>query len=1618
MTEATEHSAGQQDLHGYDYIIVGTGAGGAPLAARLAQRGRKVLVLEAGSNHGALPTSHPANEISRVPVLHAVSTEHPDLAWRFFVEHYHSGKDGVPDNGIPKDPKWHSPAEDKAEGPQQNGIFYPRASGVGGCTIHNAMITIAGPDSDWDDLAQFVNDPTWRGEHMRACFQKLERNDYLPPPESSPPGLFRQTIQYVRNSLRWLSGFTPDTGGRHGFHGWLHTSVADFSLGLGDGQLIVMLKAALRQSKAEGLDRAWSLVQTFLKGSSRQSLDPNHAVTQKTSPEGVVQIPVAIYGRSTNAVQNAETPYAQLGRRSSPRELLLDAVRNHPDRLEIRTECLVTEIILEQASEQTPDPPRAVGVRFQRGAKLYRASVNAAADDGPVEEVRVRDGGEVILCGGTFNTPQILMLSGIGPRTADGRIGVDVSTAGRENEVAWSADVACKVSSPGVGRNLQDRYEVSVVCEMKQDFEILRDAPFRLPANPAEPDRHLREWRDRGTGLYASNGGVLGILKRSRPDLPQPDLFIFGVPLEFRGYQVGYSGVRARNLFTWIILKSHSQNDEGLIRLRSGDPRDTPIINFHSFRTRTSDDSGASDPDLLALAEGVRFAREIVKRAAKVVKGESHPGPQVAPYNDTAKIREWIRRDAWGHHACGTCRMGSDGDPSAVLDSRFRVRGVSGLRVVDASIFPKIPGYFIVTNIYMASEKAADVILEDSANNAGADSAVYPNSLLDLEIQAIQRRRDRLPDGEKEPIVSDPAPDAPRGTRRRRWHESVTGLALSGGGIRSATLCLGVLQSLARGQLLRRVDFLSTVSGGGYIGSFLGRLYDRLRNKGPGNPGTFPNVHPAVQVEQALHDHQSAPLSWLRRHGNYLAPRGAGDGRTNFAVFVRNLLSVHLVVGLALFSIFAVVDGLRHTVLDPIMTTVGLAFDCSDLPIGHLVSSWLGPFFSPWFIVVEMLILFLVIPRIIGYWLVSQDTHEAFKRIPLTLLLIVSGGLLLLGVTNGLRLELVMSGLSLLTSIVHVEVAWHDGTLRERASGTGGVETQRLRTRNFLTYELGLALSLTGAALVLVLVDTLGHGIYEWKVEQNVTYTRVFAGLMAAIMAVMPAARFLTGLISQPESGRPSALVRILKRDMVVGAMTVVLFTLPLVSYSFAAHAVFSDGQTPLFGWSLTLAAVLATCALALPSAVTFVNRSSLSQTYAARLARAFLGASNPLRHRPEGADVTEVMPGDDVPSIRDYKPHEASGPFHLINLTLNESVDSDSLGVKRDRQGLIVAVSSLAMTVGEVWHSRWVTSGTRQDSVKHRAPARLEPLGARPGSPHPLIDLQGEPADAAEMLSLRTWIGLSGAAIDPGRGRSSRLGISLLMGLVNMRTGYWWDSGISHAGRRGFPDLTFSRRLLYLVPRLFATQSLLICEWLNRFPGPWTRFWHLSDGGFFENLGAYELIRRRLRRIVIVDAGADPEFTFEDLAEMIRKVRIDFDATVEPLTAGEIARLRQNLIPATVSQALGTLDELSPKAALGSEPPKSTCHATLLRVTYGDDPAGTHTGLILYIKATVTGDESVDVCNYHRTQPEFPHEPTADQFFDEPQWEGYRKLGEHIGSVLAFDNAAAGDWFWKIPTA
>jgi len=154
------------------------------------------------------------------------------------------------------------------------------------------------------------------------------------------------------------------------------------------------------------------------------------------------------------------------------------------------------------------------------------------------------------------------------------------------------------------------------------------------------------------------------------------------------------------------VLKAHSNNTAGRVTLRSSDPRDVPQIDFHYF-----DEGTDPSEDLDSVVAGVETVRRITGRCQDLIDEEVLPGPTV---KTPEQIRQFVKDNAWGHHASCTCKMGPATDPLAVVDSRFRVHGVKGLRVVDASVFPRIPGFFIVSSVYMLSEKASDVIIEDA----------------------------------------------------------------------------------------------------------------------------------------------------------------------------------------------------------------------------------------------------------------------------------------------------------------------------------------------------------------------------------------------------------------------------------------------------------------------------------------------------------------------------------------------------------------------------------------------------------------------------------------------------------------------------------------------------------------------------------------------------------------------------------------------------------------------------------------------------------------------------------------------------------------------------------------
>jgi len=275
------------------------------------------------------------------------------------------------------------------------------------------------------------------------------------------------------------------------------------------------------------------------------------------------------------------------------------------------------------------------------------------------------------------------------------------------------------------------------------------------------------------------------------------------------------------------------------------------------------------------------------------------------------------------------------------------------------------------------------------------------------------------------------------------------------------------------------------------------------------------------------------------------------------------------------------------------------------------------------------------------------------------------------------------------------------------------------------------------------------------------------------------------------------------------------------------------------------------------------------------------------------------------------------------------------------------------------------------------------------------------------ESLPLSRWIATSGAAIGTGTGRTTSLPVSLLMGLANMRLGYWWDSRLNASDRPGSFPGNFWRTLKSRPGSLVRMQSLLLCDFLGRFKGPGQRFWNISDGGHFDGTGIYELIRRRVPFIIALDGTEDApvagsnsaSLDFGDLAELVRQARIDFGAEVKFVAPPWDGVRPPEWILAWLSDpagdALGSLDKI------GAPDGK---HATLAQVTYpGQQEPATW---ILLLKASLTGDESLDITSYKRNHSAFPSEPTTEQFFNEAQWESYRALGKHIGEMVLSQRA------------
>ncbi|KAK5652231.1 hypothetical protein OQA88_10728 [Cercophora sp. LCS_1] len=587
----------------YDYIVVGSGPGGGPLAANLARAGYSTLLIEAGGNESENPTYRNLGNF-----IEACNDE--ATRWDFWVKR----SDDPKREAAFKHLVWDTGdgtfyvGQNPPEGAKYLGVQYPRAAVLGGCAMHNAAVAMMPADIDWNTVVNLTGDTSWEARKMRRYLVEIEKNDYLPPGDPT-----------------------------HGYKGWLSTSLADVSwINAGDNTPAVKIAKKFAELIGQTSNNTAKLFDNDLL-----SDDPNKDQLS------------AIYKMASHADSK--------GRRSAPDDYILSTIADpakYPLTLKLRT--LATKVLFSNSTTS----PRAIGVEIMEGASLYKADPkHVPGTKGPVSQVFARR--EVIISGGTFNSPQLLKLSGIGPKAELEKFGIKVVK-----------------DLPGVGENMGDNYEASIAGTSNEPINAgLTTSLFRT-FNAANKNRNIYTWCG---------------------------------PFSFEGFWPGWPNNYGPAQWECALVHIGPKSQAGTVKLRSADPQDTPDINLNFFKNH-------GEQDLAELVAGINLLRETWLAAGSPAAPfkELHPCPgELGKVNCTdAAQAEYIKLQAYSHHATSSCAIGSDKDPLAVLDSKFRVRGVEGLRVVDASAFPVVPGAFPVVPTMILSQKASEDIIAEAKKDA------------------------------------------------------------------------------------------------------------------------------------------------------------------------------------------------------------------------------------------------------------------------------------------------------------------------------------------------------------------------------------------------------------------------------------------------------------------------------------------------------------------------------------------------------------------------------------------------------------------------------------------------------------------------------------------------------------------------------------------------------------------------------------------------------------------------------------------------------------------------------------------------------------------------------------
>lgn len=726
--------------------------------------------------------------------------------------------------------------------------------------------------------------------------------------------------------------------------------------------------------------------------------------------------------------------------------------------------------------------------------------------------------------------------------------------------------------------------------------------------------------------------------------------------------------------------------------------------------------------------------------------------------------------------------------------------------------------------------------------------------------------------------------------------ENLSGLALSGGGIRSASFSLGVMQALADNQVLERIDYLSTVSGGGYIGSSLTWALHRDWEQGRWEGGQLhvdadkPKVRYGVEAENfpfgtARRDtsedvDDSRPqargpdkgfarmsgaggrgaemLRYLRQHGNYLTP---GNGI--------NILSL---LGVILRGMF----------------------------ISLLV-------FVPWLI---LLLYPIAAHRWAGY--VPGEGMPLLAEAALA----IFGLFLLLAIGYAL--------FSRFSDVIHQGCTEGTGTRWK------GLFDQRFwyKMRRFHERLMPWLLTLVASLLFLGYLPNIDHWLsagseIPFDVQKVVLVdSGGITGLLVTLAGVLSAiGSFFKS--NQKEQGKipAGALAMVASILIATGAL--------LLSYKAAAVI------TQLDALAYLLAAVAATSTLGV---LANLNYLSIHRYYRDRLMESFMpNVSRVLAHAPGAAQASHMA---DVAALCEMQQDaRAIGPYQLINT--NVILVESNINKHRGRGGDSFLLSPKYCGSSA---TGWLPS------------ARF----------------------AGGKLSLATAMAISGAAANPnsapgGEGPTRQPVLSRLMTLLNLGLGVW----VRNPAKAAPP--------WWPLPTNFLTPgSWPLVPWqkLNEEHG----YLQLSDGGHFDNSGIYELIRRRVRLIIACDGGADGDFKFDDLGNLLEKVRADFGVHVE------FGKGLSPLIPHHPQAG----DAANPEQVAYAEE-GFVCGA--IHYTGVNDPS--EYGLLILLKSTFVRHLPEDLLAYKKAHPQFPDQPTSDQFFDEKQFEAYRVLGFNLGSRM-----------------